>query len=46
MHQLTGAIGFTDEFDLQLWTTRLHALRVELGGATDHQLAVTAAQWG
>jgi alkylation response protein AidB-like acyl-CoA dehydrogenase len=46
MHQLTGAIGFTDEFDLQLWTTRLHALRVELGGATNHQLAVTSAQWG
>jgi hypothetical protein len=46
MHQLTGAIGFTDEFDLQLWTTRLHALRVELGGTSDHQLAVAAAEWG
>jgi alkylation response protein AidB-like acyl-CoA dehydrogenase len=46
MHQLSGAIGFTTEFDLQLWTTRLHGLRVELGGTTAHQLAVTAAHWG
>jgi len=46
MHQLSGAIGFTTEFDLQLWTTRLHGLRVELGGTTAHQLAVTTAHWG
>jgi alkylation response protein AidB-like acyl-CoA dehydrogenase len=46
MHQLSGAIGFTTEFDLQLWTTRLHGLRVELGGTTAHQLATAAAHWG
>ena len=45
MHQLSGAIGFTTEFDLQLWTSRLHALRVEFGGVTAHQLATTRAQW-
>ena len=46
MHQLSGAIGFTTEFDLHLWTARLHALRVELGGTTAHQLATTHARWG
>lgn len=46
MHQLSGAIGFTTAFDLQLWSTRLHGLRVELGGATAHQLATAAAHWG
>jgi Acyl-CoA dehydrogenase, C-terminal domain len=45
-HQLSGAIGFTTEFNLHLWTTRLHGLRVELGGTTAHQLATTAACWG
>lgn len=45
MHQLSGAIGFTTEFDLQLWTSRLHALRVEFGGVTAHQLATTRTQW-
>jgi len=45
-HQLSGAIGFTTEFNLHLWTTRLHGLRVELGGTTAHQLAVTTATWG
>jgi len=46
MHQLSGAIGFTTEFDLHLWTTRLHALRVELGGARSHAHATTQACWG
>lgn len=46
MHQLSGAIGFTTEFDLSLWTTRLHALRMEAGGPTGHQLATTSAHWG
>jgi hypothetical protein len=45
-HQLSGAIGFTLEFDLHLWTTRLHALRVELGGTTAHQVAAALARWG
>jgi alkylation response protein AidB-like acyl-CoA dehydrogenase len=46
MHQMSGAIGFTEEFDLRLWTTRLHGLRVELGGTTAHQLATAHASWG
>ena len=45
-HQLSGAIGFTTEFDLHLWTTRLHGLRVELGGTTAHQVATAVATWG
>lgn len=46
MHQMSGAIGFTEEFDLHVWTTRLQALRLELGGITEHQLATTDAVWG
>jgi alkylation response protein AidB-like acyl-CoA dehydrogenase len=46
MHQLSGAIGFTLEFDLHLWTTRLHALRLELGGASAHYRALANATWG
>jgi hypothetical protein len=42
---MSCAIGFTTEFDLHLWTSRLHALRVEFGGVTAHQLATTRAQW-
>jgi alkylation response protein AidB-like acyl-CoA dehydrogenase len=45
LHQLTGAIGFTTEYDLWLWTMRLHALRTELGGATQHLRTVTALRW-
>lgn len=46
MHQMSGAIGFTEEFDLHVWTTRVQALRLELGGVTEHQLATTDAVWG
>lgn len=43
MHQLSGAIGFTEEYDPRLWTMRAQALRTELGGIGDHARAVTAA---
>ena len=39
-HQLHGAIGFTEEYDLHRWTLRLKALGVEAGGL---QAAATAA---
>jgi alkylation response protein AidB-like acyl-CoA dehydrogenase len=45
LHQLTGAIGFTYEYDLHLWTTRLHALRVELGGLSAQRVALAHARW-
>jgi alkylation response protein AidB-like acyl-CoA dehydrogenase len=45
LHQLTGAIGFTTEYDLWLWTMRLHALRTDLGGAAQHLRTVTALRW-
>jgi alkylation response protein AidB-like acyl-CoA dehydrogenase len=45
LHQLTGAIGFTYEYDLQLWTTRLHGLRAEMGGVPAHRAALATARW-
>jgi hypothetical protein len=45
LHQLTGAIGFTNEYNLSLWTLRLHALRTELGGATEHLRSVARTRW-
>ena len=30
-HSIHGAIGFTAEYDLQLWTRRLHAWRQSAG---------------
>lgn len=45
LHQLTGAIGFTYEYDLQLWTTRLHGLRGEMGGVPAHRAALATARW-
>jgi hypothetical protein len=44
-HQLTGAMGFTDEYDLHVWSLRLQALRVEAGGVGAHSLALTDARW-
>jgi hypothetical protein len=46
LHQLSGAIGFTEEYDLHLWTMRAQALRTELGGIGAHARAVTAGRWG
>jgi alkylation response protein AidB-like acyl-CoA dehydrogenase len=45
-HQLSGAIGFTREHDLHVWSMRLHALRQELGGVGGHRRAVVQARWG
>ena len=45
-HQLTGALGFTREHDLHVWSMRLQALRQELGGLTKHRRALAQARWG
>ena len=45
-HQLSGAIGFTHEHDLHVWSMRLQVLRLELGGVSGHRRAVAAARWG
>jgi alkylation response protein AidB-like acyl-CoA dehydrogenase len=44
-HQLTGAMGFTREHDLHVFSMRLQALRLELGGASAHRRAITAHRW-
>jgi alkylation response protein AidB-like acyl-CoA dehydrogenase len=45
-HQLSGAIGFTREHDLHVWSMRLHALRQELGGVGGHRRALVEERWG
>jgi hypothetical protein len=45
LHQLTGAIGFTEEYDLHLWTMPLQALRVELGGLARHARDLVTTRW-
>jgi alkylation response protein AidB-like acyl-CoA dehydrogenase len=45
-HQLSGAIGYTTEHDLHVWSMRLLALRLELGGAGEQLRALTRARWG
>jgi alkylation response protein AidB-like acyl-CoA dehydrogenase len=45
VHQVVGAIGFTREFDLHLWSLRLPVLAAELGGPRAHAAAASAAQW-
>jgi len=45
-HQLSGAIGFTCEFDLHVWSMRLLALRQELAGVAGARRALVAARWG
>lgn len=45
-HQLSGAIGFTREHDLHVFSMRLRALRIELGGLGGHRLALAHARWG
>ncbi len=44
-HQLTGAMGFTIEYDLHLWTMRLQALRHEAGGPRAHARDLVRARW-
>jgi alkylation response protein AidB-like acyl-CoA dehydrogenase len=46
MHQFTGAMGFTDDHRLHLWTMPLQALRLELGGTSAHARAAAQARWG
>lgn len=45
-HQLSGAIGYTTEHDLHVWSMRLLALRLELGGAGAQLRALARARWG
>jgi len=44
-HQLTGAMGFTLEYDLHVWSLRLQALRTEGGGIGRHAEALVSARW-
>jgi alkylation response protein AidB-like acyl-CoA dehydrogenase len=44
-HQLSGAMGYTREHDLHVWSMRLPALRLELGGAGAQQRAVAQLRW-
>jgi alkylation response protein AidB-like acyl-CoA dehydrogenase len=44
-HQLSGAMGYTREHDLHVWSMRLPALRLELGGVGAQQRAVAEARW-
>ncbi len=45
-HQVSGAIGYTREHDLHVWSMRLQALRLELGSIAGHQRALAEARWG
>ncbi len=45
-HQLSGAIGYTREHDLHVWSMRLQALRLEMGGVSRHRRALVEARWG
>ena len=44
-HQFTGAMGFTREHDLHVWSMRLPALRLEAGGVAGHRRAVADERW-
>jgi alkylation response protein AidB-like acyl-CoA dehydrogenase len=44
-HQLSGAIGFTKEYPLHVFTTRAQGLTLELGGLEAHARAVTDLRW-
>jgi Acyl-CoA dehydrogenase, C-terminal domain len=44
-HQLVGAIGLTREFELHLWTLRLHAVSLEAGGRRAHARAAALEHW-
>ncbi len=45
-HQMSGAIGFTKEFDLHVWSMRLPALRQELDGVGGARRDLVSARWG
>ena len=42
---MSGAMGFTREHDLHVWSMRLQALRLELDGASGHKRAAARARW-
>jgi hypothetical protein len=44
-HQLSGAIGYTHEHDLHVFSMRLEALRLELGGVAAHRRALSESRW-
>jgi hypothetical protein len=44
-HQLSGAMGYTREHDLHVFSMRLPALRLEAGGVAAQRRAVAAARW-
>ncbi len=44
-HQLSGAMGFTREHALHVFSMRLVALRLEAGGPGAHRLAAARARW-
>jgi alkylation response protein AidB-like acyl-CoA dehydrogenase len=44
-HQFSGAMGFTREHDLHVWSMRLQALRLELGGVAAQRRALAATRW-
>jgi alkylation response protein AidB-like acyl-CoA dehydrogenase len=44
-HQFTGAMGFTREHDLHVFSMRLPALRLEGGGVAGHRRALAEARW-
>jgi alkylation response protein AidB-like acyl-CoA dehydrogenase len=44
-HQFTGAMGFTREHDLHVWSMRLPALRLEAGGVAGYRRAVAQERW-
>jgi alkylation response protein AidB-like acyl-CoA dehydrogenase len=44
-HQLTGAMGFTREHPLHVWSLRLQALRLEAGGVSGHRAAAARLRW-
>jgi len=45
-HQLSGAMGYTREHDLHVFSMRLPALRFELGGVRGHRRALSVERWG
>jgi alkylation response protein AidB-like acyl-CoA dehydrogenase len=45
-HQLSGAIGYTREHDLHVFSMRLQALRLEFGGVAAHRRAIVTHRWG
>jgi len=45
-HQLSGAIGYTTEHELHVFSLRLLALRLECGGAGEPLRALARERWG